>query len=164
MVLDISNLTKNVGSIIDFEFDEKIEGLKNIEPDIKFEDTIQFKGSILNENGVLDLTGKINTMYDAICSNCLQNVKNKIDISINEKILRSGEAIEENMYYYDKKVLDLNKIVIDAILLNLPMKQLCSPSCTALCIKCGKRSQSCKCILDKEKDPRFDVLKKLFHK
>lgn len=58
--------------------------------------------------------------------------------------------------------LDLDELLREDILLDLPSKYLCSPDCKGLCPKCGKNLNEGDCGCDrKEIDPRLEVLKSL---
>ena len=57
---------------------------------------------------------------------------------------------------------DLDELLREDILLDLPSKYLCSPDCKGLCPKCGKNLNEGDCGCDrKEIDPRLEVLKSL---
>ena len=58
--------------------------------------------------------------------------------------------------------LDLEELLREDILLDLPSKYLCSPDCKGLCPKCGKNLNegSCGCQAE-EIDPRLEILKSL---
>jgi len=58
--------------------------------------------------------------------------------------------------------LDLDELLREDILLDLPSKYLCSPDCRGLCPKCGKNLNEGDCGCDRrEIDPRLEVLKSL---
>jgi uncharacterized protein len=58
--------------------------------------------------------------------------------------------------------LDLDEELREVLILEMPMRFLCSEDCPGLCPKCGKpkRDGSCNCS-EKEIDPRWAKLAKL---
>jgi uncharacterized protein len=69
---------------------------------------------------------------------------------------------ELDMGFYRDDELDIQDLVAEQILLNVPMKPLCSESCRGICPKCGTdmNVNPCRCE-QKKTDPRLAVLKKL---
>lgn len=67
--------------------------------------------------------------------------------------------------FYEGEELDINELIKEQILLNIPMKPLCSDECLGICMHCGTNlnKRKCDCVTD-ESDPRFSALKKLLKK
>jgi len=116
--------------------------------------------------------GEVTTRMELQCSRCLRNFPRDMDMSINVvyhpvEELRGEERHEVredelDMGFYEDDELDIQDLVVEQILLNVPMKPLCSESCRGICPKCGadKNVNPCTCE-QKETDPRLAVLKKL---
>jgi uncharacterized protein len=106
------------------------------------------------------------------CSRCLRNFPRDIDMNIHVvyhpvEELRGEEKHEVredelDMGFYSDDELNIQDLVVEQILLNVPMKPLCSESCRGICPKCGTdmNVNPCRCE-QKEADPRLAVLKKL---
>jgi uncharacterized protein len=117
--------------------------------------------------------GTVKTQIIHPCDRCLEPVKVDINGNVdavyipNEKV----KEVEENMdeigtFYYDPHIefLDLTDRVIEAIILEIPMKVLCKPDCKGLCPHCGINLNEhpdhvCDYEEDKTESP-FYVLKK----
>jgi uncharacterized protein len=56
--------------------------------------------------------------------------------------------------------IDLGRVILQEILLEVPMKPLCKPNCPGLCPQCGaqKGSEQCRCRDRDVIDPRWDAL------
>jgi uncharacterized protein len=54
---------------------------------------------------------------------------------------------ELDIYYYDGEEVDIDSYVFEEVMLNIPIKALCSESCKGLCPSCGKNlnSEDCRC-------------------
>jgi uncharacterized protein len=67
--------------------------------------------------------------------------------------------------FYEGEELDINELMKEQILLNIPMKPLCSDECLGICIHCGTNlnKKKCDCVTD-DSDPRFSSLKELLKK
>jgi uncharacterized protein len=116
--------------------------------------------------------GEVSTRMELQCSRCLRNFPKDMDMNINvvyhplEEL--TGEEKHEvredelDMGFYRDDELNIQDLVAEQILLNVPMKPLCSESCRGICPKCGAdmNVNPCRCE-HKETDPRLAVLKKL---
>jgi uncharacterized protein len=107
------------------------------------------------------------------CSRCLKPYKFEVDNEISayyinkefEKELNKTEHLSslENIIYYENDSIDLTDRVIEAIILAVPEKPLCSKNCKGLCSICGEdlnENPNHTCEKD-EIDPRMKDLLKL---
>lgn len=106
------------------------------------------------------------------CSRCLKVFDTEMKIDIDTLYRPSKEINLEEHYelksdeldtaFYKNDEIDLNDLLKEQILLNLPMKPLCSEQCKGLCPKCGAdlNTTQCSCEIF-EVDERLAVLKQL---
>lgn len=117
--------------------------------------------------------GNISTNVELRCSRCLKdfNWEANIDVdvvyhSLSELKGEEKHGVKEdelNTGFYLGNEIDLDELLLEQIILNIPMKPLCSKLCKGLCPKCGKDLNIEECICEKVNiDPRFEKLKKLF--
>jgi uncharacterized protein len=120
-----------------------------------------------------DLNGGVQTELMINCSRCLKPYKFEVDNEISayyinkefEKELNKTEHLSslENIIYYENDSIDLTDRVIEAIILAVPEKPLCSKNCKGLCSICGEdlnENPNHTCEKD-EIDPRMKDLLKL---
>jgi len=105
------------------------------------------------------------------CCRCLTLFDDEIYCDFNFSI-KTGEGdsvlSSENdnsdviMLGQGEHVVDLNNVIREAIMLELPSKPLCDEDCRGLCPNCGENlnEESCKCK-DEEIDDRWEDLKDL---
>jgi uncharacterized protein len=72
------------------------------------------------------------------------------------------DPLEGETYRLDDDAVDLEPLVRDALLLELPAVPLCAPECRGLCPVCGadRNETTCDCRTD-EPDPRWAALESL---
>lgn len=164
MKFSVSSILKIDSAQLPIEVNKLIEGLNTISDDLSFKSPISFKGTILNNGGILKLSGKLSTLYKSKCSRCLNDVETEININIIEDFFKEGTIEEEEAYTYKGEYVELEKVFKDNIILNLPTKQVCSEQCKGLCPYCGVslNEETCDCE-NEETDPRLEVLKKYFN-
>lgn len=99
------------------------------------------------------------------CDRCLEDVTNEFDIDIDREIdLNNIQDDSDFTAYIEENELDVEKLVYNEILINLPMKVLCSENCKGICNRCGANlnSQTCNCET-KELDPRMSKILDVFN-
>lgn len=162
MKLNITDIIKVNGASMDVDFNETIEGLDNVGNGLRFDQPVKFSGKLVNNSGILELEGRMTTGYTAQCFRCLTEIAGKIDIKVDEDFVNSSSAKkgEDEVYTYEGNVLEIDKALKDNIVLNTPMKMVCSENCRGLCPKCGANlnEKECGCKED-TLNPHMAVLK-----
>ena len=104
--------------------------------------------------------GSVTAPWRAACSRCLAPVDGEVSVHVDELFERHPLAGET--YPLDDDVLDLEPLVRDALLLDLPSRPLCQVDCAGLCPECGidRNTGTCDCG-DDELDPRWAALRSL---
>ncbi|HAM49975.1 MAG TPA: hypothetical protein DCP92_04510 [Nitrospiraceae bacterium] len=116
--------------------------------------------------------GTMQTLLELQCSRCLKAFSQEADLYVN-LVYRPIEELkgeerheikddELDTGFYQGDELDIQDLIREQILLNIPIKPLCSESCMGICPKCGTDLivDSCTCG-QRDVDPRLAVLKKL---
>lgn len=119
----------------------------------------------------LYLEGDIRTQAQTDCSRCLEAAR--LSISGSFKYVLSPAQTEHaeeqelsaedlDIVYYQDDLIDLDPLIIEQILLQIPMKVLCREDCRGLCPHCGinLNQHICRCH-DEHMDSRLAILKKL---
>lgn len=102
------------------------------------------------------------------CDRCLEDVKQEIYINTSKEI-NLGDTdgaqrdVLDEMTYLDGMSFDAEKFAYGEILMNLPMKILCSEDCRGICNRCGMNLNHGDCGCDTtEIDPRMAKAMEVF--
>jgi uncharacterized protein len=101
----------------------------------------------------------------AECSRCLSPVHDELAVEVRE-VFEDRETLdaetEGEIYPLDHDEIDLEPMVRDALLPELPTVPLCRPDCLGLCPVCGenRNETTCDCTIDTT-DPRWARLGEL---
>ena len=109
----------------------------------------------------LVVRGTVGASWQAACSRCLAPVGGELAVRVGELFER--HPLEGETYLLSEDdVIDLEPLIRDALLLELPAVPLCQPECRGLCPSCGvdHNFTSCECH-DSEPDPRWAALRSL---
>ncbi|MFH1079129.1 MAG: DUF177 domain-containing protein [Pseudomonadota bacterium] len=119
----------------------------------------------------LYLEGDLRTQAETVCSRCLDAACLPINASFKYVLSPAQtEHTEErelspedlDFVYYQDDLIDLDPLIIEQVLLQIPMKVLCREDCKGLCPHCGidLNQNHCQCH-DEHIDSRLAILKKL---
>ncbi len=148
----------------DYPFDTAID-------DVVFTKPAHIDGEIVNMGGYIRLTATVSVEYDTECARCLKPLSRSFEVSFERTVVNQGELVntseddgEDYIEIVDGK-LELEEAAAEQLMMEFPMKELCSEDCRGLCPKCGKdlNEGDCDCP-KKEIDPRLAILQKLLEK
>ncbi len=123
---------------------------------------VDVTGNITNEKGIFRFCGNGSAVLNLNCDLCLMPFDFKIDFPITE-IFSKSEIEENDCWFFADNNIDLKPAILSNILLNMPMKAVCSDKCKGLCSVCGHNLNEgdCGCV-NSYVNPEFEKLKALF--
>lgn len=87
--------------------------------------------------GVL-VTGTAHAQLVGECVRCLAEVTDEVEVDVQELFTYPGSATDdEETSRLDGELLDLEPVLRDEIVLELPFQPVCRPDCRGLCPECG---------------------------
>ena len=117
------------------------------------------------------ITGSVTAQMHYVCSRCLKEFDAALEVPI-ELVYRPAAEIdaedtelqpaELDTGFYTDDVIDMDEVSAEQVLLNVPMKPLCSEDCKGICPECGanRNEKDCGCGR-KLTDPRLAALERL---
>ncbi|MDP7579207.1 MAG: DUF177 domain-containing protein [SAR202 cluster bacterium] len=116
------------------------------------------------------VSGDLESNPSCDCSRCLREFDEKIEISVEEEffptidpmVLTFGyetQIVEGKFWIGNDHILDLDKLVMESLEMNIPMKPMCKVDCSGLCPMCGVDLNHFKCECENEpRDARWGAL------
>ena len=152
-------LNKDVGYSRNFDFEES---------SLLFEDDLSIAdlhGSArLSRTGQgIYIKGHFQGILDLQCVRCLAGYQQVLSAEIDELFDHPPQKTSDpHLAISDNAILDLNPILRESFLLDVPIQPICRDGCTGLCAVCGEiitaEHQS---HVEEDIDPRLAVLKTL---
>jgi uncharacterized protein len=105
-------------------------------PHVQYASNIHVRAHLTREKDIVTVGCSISTLEKLLCSRCL------------EFFDRPFEKQAEFIYKINHEhTINLNENIKEAIILEYPIKQLCSDNCKGLCCKCGTNlnHNTCSC-------------------
>ena len=93
------------------------------------------------------VVGRVQAPWAGHCRRCLTGVVGQLDVAVRE--LYQVEPETEDAFSLDGDQLDLEPVVREALLLELPLAPLCRSDCAGLCPRCGANRNEglCRCAV-----------------
>lgn len=110
--------------------------------------------------------GELHTCISLLCSRCLEQLVFPIDTILDFSIVEADQAeeqgVSEDVFILDQDEVDLQPLIEEILIMEIPLIPLCNPDCSGLCPVCGinRNTGSCDCGRDNI-DPRWEKLKNL---
>jgi len=108
---------------------------------IRFSGPVNIKANITKVTDVVIVNLTLKALMSVSCSCCL----NEFSIDLN-KSLKLNYPVDSSV-----QTIDLDPDIREEIILDYPVRFLCSPNCKGLCLKCGQNLNQSRCSCEGEK-------------
>ncbi len=162
MTVDLKKYFEGQSDTVEYALDLSGLELDGVKP---FCAPIKVQAGFRGLTGAAQLT--LHLLYTVVmpCDRCGEETEREWEKEFSHILVRElqndQEDDEEYILVPDER-LDLDELIREDILLDMPSKFLCSPDCKGLCPTCGKNLNDgpCGCESD-DIDPRLAILKSL---
>lgn len=155
--IDLAEIIRTVGKQQVYEIDEP----PFTDEDVEYVAPIRGKVTVTNSGRLLLARGSVDTVVAQECARCLASIRQPVHAAIEEQY--SLSEVENAVYHdvapaivqdeenevppglFDGNVMNLNVLVRQAVILNVPLQPLCREECAGLCPTCGKNLNEGKC-------------------
>ena len=110
---------------------------------------ITFTGSVdWVEGNRLVLTGNVHAPWTGECRRCVGVAEGSIDIEVRE--IFEPKPTEGETYPLTGEVIDIEPMIREVIMLELPVAVTCKEDCAGLCPNCGvnRNEVTCECVTE----------------
>ncbi len=115
----------------------------NVELDLRMEAVVE---------GVL-VTGVAAVQLHGECARCLTEIKDEMSFDLQELFFHPGREVDEDERLVEDESVNLEPVLREAVVLDLPFTPLCREDCAGLCPECGANLNE---NPDHEHDPDID--------
>ncbi len=158
LLIDVSELLEQPGTQRRFELSGEVSGLEL--------DMVAVAGGHLDIDALaeslvegIQLSGRVSGRLELRCRRCLDDVRRPFSFALRE-LFAAGPADEE-AYPIEDGLIDLEPMLRDAVLLELPLNPVCREACRGLCAQCGQNLNQADCGHRAEEiDARWEPLRR----
>lgn len=164
MRVNVAQLRKAEGGSERFQFSEIPAPIEMGKDMLVFQTPLDVQMDIINTGKSLFVNGKANAGVSVNCSRCLKEFIYNIEFEFEDEWIPaefSSSDQEETALIFEKDEFSIDERILEHLLLQLPMRFICSPDCKGLCVKCGvdRNNNKCDCT-NEDIDPRLEILSK----
>lgn len=169
LLVDLSALRQNPGR--QFQTSLEANTLEGLDQALRLVGPVKVDVELVGGERRVEMKAHIQAQIDTVCDLCLSPVSYPLDFDITETLMSNHdvdvlsdhgddrEKLESENWIYDDVHLDLNYLVLNAILTQLPLRHLCREDCKGLCPQCGANLNDGPCGCENnEIDPRWAIL------
>lgn len=162
MIVNISSIREERGAALLFTGTQEIPPANFEGMALKPTAPVKVKGKVTNTGEGFLVEADVLWAYQANCDRCLQEFYQTQKIELKEEFVAGRNPSDETVYGFSGELLDLTECLNDQIMLALPMKLLCSPTCRGFCTACGANLnvEVCQCPMQ-QTNHQFEILKNL---
>lgn len=160
VMLDVSMALKNPGQAYPFKATLELPEMEVLSDPVRFEE-IQTEGEFFCSGEKISLKAGVEAQVISRCARCLGEARLPVHAKVDAQFARQPDPDDPDQYSFEASTLELADAVRDALLLELPMRFLCSKDCKGLCQHCGVNLNigSCTCLEGGEVTNPFSALK-----
>lgn len=170
MIININDIRHEVGASLEFEGQLKPEGVDFSGEVLFFPEPLTIQGTMSNVGEVLVLNATVQGFVCLECGLCTERYLYPQGFPFEARLSRTADPDDPDTFVYQGDTVELEDIVLEYLLLNLPIQRKCKEDCRGLCPDCGVNLNADKCTcsdngerdLDEGIDERLKVLKDYF--
>ncbi len=149
--------------------EEVVLGADRLDPDLTAGPmTVRLEGRILALDDGYLVEGSMEADGRLSCGRCLEafpwNVSDRFSVELRHPPETGNDDVEldeadlEVIFILEDR-LDVEKLAVEQVMLNLPIRVLCRPECAGLCARCGANLNNDQCRCEPEVDSRWEALR-----
>jgi len=146
--------------VLEARADELVDELSVSGSHVAPEQTITVEAALEIVPGGVVASGIARTAWEGECRRCLVAATGELEVSFTELCVAHPD--DEVTYAVGAHEIDLEPLVHDACILELPLAPLCRPDCAGLCPECGVDRNHERCACAPSLDGRFAALAALY--
>ncbi len=162
MLLDVSRAIKDPGQAYPFEAGADIEPMTVLDDPVRFTN-VRLAGQLVGTGEAVRVSASVEADVESRCALCLEPVKEHLKAGIDALFAREPDPEDPDQFPLEGYKIETDGIAREALLLELPMRFLCSESCKGICPVCGtnRNIAPCTCQEGGERHNPFSALSKL---
>jgi len=158
--IPVADLLRRPGSTRAVHVEAPVADLAGPGAEVPVAEPVRVDATLEQVSEGIVVRGTIAARWQAACSRCLAPVEGEAAVHVDE--LYEPAPLEGETYPLTDDIVDLEPLVRDALVLELPAAPLCRADCRGICPTCGadRNVATCDCV-ESEPDPRWAALRAL---
>lgn len=161
MNIDITEAIRNEGELFTSEYHSAFGSIDFLGERYDFPQGINVRTDYRYDGEGVIVSGRFDAEATVNCARCLKPFLYTIGFEFAEYYKKQPE---EGEYEFHDESVELDRMLEDNVVVNLPTRFLCTEDCKGLCSHCGKdlNEGECGCLYEADKPNLFSSLSKLY--
>ena len=152
----VTALRKHIGSTRRLVVEGTVDGLSALGVAVPDGSVLGADVELCSDPGGVTVRGSVTADWVGECRRCGGPVAGRLTADVRERFVPTDAPDgDEDAYPMEDDEIDLEPLVRDAALLELPLAPLCSDTCLGLCPQCGTNWNEGPCSCRPAADPRL---------
>lgn len=157
LVVNVAELLRHPASRAEVHTVVAAEGFTVLDSSVAAGEPIGVDVQLESLSDGIVVSGRVTAPWQGACRRCLGTACGTLDVTVSE--LYQSRPESDEAFPIKGDLLDLEPLVREAVLLELPLAPLCRPDCAGLCPECGADRNESDCGDRAESgDPRWAAL------
>ena len=138
MRIRVANAIRQTGDEFVFECSEQLERFEYGGRMLAFSEPVTVKGTYVFDGKAFTVSANAEAALLTECALCGKSFTERIAVAFTERFVKDqADSDDDETYHYTGEELDLGKLFLDNLLLELPIASVCRKDCKGLCPVCG---------------------------
>ncbi|MBI4744881.1 MAG: DUF177 domain-containing protein [Actinobacteria bacterium] len=168
LIIDIADIVGCIGSSKEINLSVRIPSFETTKGKKDFAEPVRINFIVENVKSGILVKGWVEGCLLSNCDRCLKEFKQPLKVDVeevyyfSEALSEDREVDEDEIFKVVNNKINLESLIRQAFVLNIPIKLLCNEECKGLCPICGVNLNEKNCGCKKDRiDPRLVKLKEL---
>jgi uncharacterized protein len=157
VLVDVRDLLVDRGAVRRLTLEERFDGLGTELAQVPREEPVRMDVVLESVVHGVEVSGPLSGRIAYRCARCLRPFDREFRVEVRE-LFAPGAPKDADDYPITEGHIDLEPMVRDTVVLDMPFSPLCRPECLGLCERCGGDRNLGECTCGPEVDPRWDIL------
>ena len=162
MMMDISQALKNPGQYYPFKAELELPEVEVLDDPVRFT-SVRLKGTFTGAGDSVRMMGTISADVESRCALCLEPVSTHVEAEVDVSFYKDPDPEDDEAFPLNGYRVDVQPVAEEALVLEIPMRFLCSEDCKGICPVCGtnRNIAPCTCQEGGERQNPFSALSEL---
>jgi uncharacterized protein len=160
VLVDVRDLLVDRGASRRVTLEERFDGLGTELARVPGEQPVRMEVLLESVVAGVAVSGPLSGRIAYRCARCLKPFDSDFRVEVRE-LFAPDVPEDADEYPITEGHIDLEPMVRDTVVLEMPFSPLCRPDCRGLCERCGGDRNLGECTCGPEVDPRWTILNEL---
>ncbi len=148
MKINVARELRFIGDKNSAHFTENIENIEYYGRLVEFAAPADIDVEYSCDGESVRVWGRFVSKLKSECALCLKEFVEPFEFEFDESFVTAKRDEDDEAYLFEGDVIDISTMIIDNILINMPLRSVCSQDCKGLCPICGCNLNYTQCSCD----------------